>query len=211
MAAAIGPAIGLIGSIFGNKKSPQSQTSTSNQTTTPTFTPEQAAMNAMLGRVLRRMAKTPQVDPALRIQGRNQINDVYDQMNNRLDTTMVARGFGESGKHNLNTLGLNLERGKTMGSLESDLYNKAIERQMQALGLATSFGRAQGSTTTGTSTTTGGGNTWGQAIGGAIPGIANDISTSLWLRRMMAQPSGNPYAGSDSSNFDPNFDLGGFG
>jgi len=191
VAAAIGPLIGLVGSIFGNKKSPQTQTQTTNQTTTPTFTPEQQAMNAMLGRVLRRMAKKPQVDPALRIQGRNQINDVYDQMTNRLDTTMVGRGFGESGKHNLNTLGLNLDRGKSMGSLESDLYNKAIERQMQALGLATSFGRSEGSTTTGTSTSTGGGNTWGQAaiggLGASLPGISEDIGTSLWLRKMLAR------------------------
>lgn len=195
----IGPAIGAIGSIFGAKKSPQTQTtnstSTINQSNRPYYSPEQEAMNAMLGRVLRKMGKKPQVDPALRIQGRNQINDVYDQMNNRLDTTMVARGFGESGKHNLNTLGLNLERGKSMGSLESDLYNQAIQRQMQALGLATTFAQPHGSDTTGTQTgtqtTTGGGNTWGQAaiggLGASLPGMGDDISTSLWLRKMLGQ------------------------
>src|SRR6266496_52085 len=117
MAAAIGPAIGLIGSIFGHKTSPQSQSSTINQQNVPYFTPEQQAMNEMLGRVLRKMGKRPQIDPALRIQGRNQINDVYDQVGNRNDAMLVGRGFGESGKHNLNTIGLNLERGKAMGSL----------------------------------------------------------------------------------------------
>jgi hypothetical protein len=154
-------------------------------------------MNAMLGRVLRNLGKKPRVDEQLRIQGRNEINDVYDQMNNRLDTTLVARGFGGSGKHNLNTLGLEVNRGQAMGKLEGDLYRQALDRQMQALGLATSFGRAQGSTGTSTTTGTGGGTSWPGAImgglGDALPGIGNDIATSLWLRKIMGQNGGGNY------------------
>jgi hypothetical protein len=187
MAAAIGPAIGLVGSLFGHKTSPQSQTSTINQQNVPWFTPEQQSVNGMLGRVLKRLGKKPQVDERLRIQGRNQINDVFDQQQSAFDSLMAGRGFGDSGKANAGALNLRLNRGQAMGKLESDLYNQAIQRQMQALGLATGFGRAEGSTTTGTTTGTVPGNTWGQAAMGAIPGIANDIGTSIWLRRILGQ------------------------
>jgi hypothetical protein len=191
MPAMAGPAIGLgsslIGSIFGRPRS-QTQTSqsTSTQTNDPIYGPKGFKLGKILAKALMPMVESPQVDDRLRIGGRNEINDTYDQAQSRLDSILAARGFGTGGKANLNTVGLNVNRAQSMGKLESDLYKDAKDRQMQAMGLAAGVSRPIGfniTTNTQSSGTTPG-MPFGQAVGGAIGNAGSDIASYLNLMEM---------------------------
>jgi hypothetical protein len=186
--AAIGGVSSLIGSIFGRPRASTSTSqSTSTQTNDPIYGPKGFKLGKMLSKALMPMVQNPTVNPALRTAGRNQINDTYDKQGTRLDSILASRGFGSGGKANLNTLQLEGDRAKSMGSLEGDLYKDAIDRQFQAMGLAAGVSRPIGFNTT-TQTNSSGtqpGMPMGQAIGGAVGNIGGDISSYMNLMQMM--------------------------
>lgn len=199
---AVGLGSSLIGGIFGR---PRSQTNSFNQTQSqtldPLYNPKGRKVGKVLGRTLIDMIQNPTINQGLRIQNRNQINDVYDQNQNRLDTILAARGFGNGGKANLNTVGLNLQRAQSMGQLESQLYQDALNRQFQAMQLGEGYSRPIGFNTTtqssGTSTTPG--MPFGQALGGALGNIGGDISSYLAMRNLFG--SSNPFAGAGATGY----------
>src|SRR5689334_12142886 len=98
----------------------------------PLYNPKGAKVGKALGGTLIDMIHNPQINDRLRLQNRGQINDVYNQQGNRLNSTLAARGFGQGGKANLNTVQLENQRARSMGDLESNLYQDALQRQMQA-------------------------------------------------------------------------------
>src|ERR1044072_1201183 len=176
---AVGLGSSLLGGILGR---PKAQTSTSTSTSTQTNDPIDGPKGRKLAKTasvsLIDMIRNPQINNGLRLQNRGQINDVYNQQQNRLDSILAARGFGNSGKANLNTMQLEQGRAKAMGDLESNLYQDAVSRQMQALGLAQGFSRPVGfnSTTNTESSGTTPGMSMSQALGQGIAGAGGDIS-----------------------------------
>lgn len=200
-APAIGIGSSLIGSLFGRPRaSTQTGQSTSTQTNDPLYGPKGFKLGKLLANTLMPLIAGPQVDDRLRISGRNEINDTYDQNQSRLDSILSSRGFGTGGKANLNTVGLNVNRAQSMGKLESDLYKDARDRQFQALGLAAGVSRPIGFNTT-TNTQSSGtqpGMPFGQALGGAIGNAGSDISSYLQLMNMFKNQgaSGGNYGAS---------------
>jgi hypothetical protein len=187
---AIGAGTSILGSIFGRPRT-QTQTSTSKSTQTndPIYGPKGFKLSKILNRSLMPLVEAPTVDPRLRTAGRTQINDAYDASSKRLDSILAARGFGSGGKANLNTMQLEGDRAQAMGSLESDLYQSALDRQMQAMGLAAGVSRPIGFNTTTESESSGTtpGMPLGQAIGGAIGNVGGDISSYLQLMKLLGK------------------------
>lgn len=210
-ALAAGPAISgissLLGGIFGRPRA-QTQTSSSTSSTQndPLYGPKGFKLGKMLAKALMPLVSAPTVDPALRTAGRNQINDTYDASSKRLSSILAARGFGTGGKANLNTAEMEGDRAKSFGNLESDLYKTAIDRQMQAMGLAAGVSRPIGFNTT-TQTESQGttpGMPFGQALGGAIGNVGSDIGGYMQFMNLLKKNgvAGNPSYGGGGSYYD---------
>ena len=204
MAAMAGPAIGgissLIGGIFGRPRaSTSTSTSKSTQTNDPIYSPKGFKLGKLLANALMPLVGAPTVDPALRTAGRNQINDTYDASSKRLSSILAGRGFSGGGKANSNTAEMEGDRAKSFSGLESDLYKTAIDRQMQAMGLAAGVSRPIGFNTT-TETNSSGtqpGMPLGQAVGGAIGNAGSDFGGYLQFLDLLKKQGagGNPAYG----------------
>ncbi|HEX8186527.1 MAG TPA: hypothetical protein VF747_17300 [Blastocatellia bacterium] len=189
-AAIAGPLIGLgssiVGGILGKKKT-ETATSTSNSTSAPIFSPYQLDLQKTLTRYLRKGIKSggePTQDE--KNQAYTGVNNTFDALLKRLESNAVSRGFGESGKFNLNMQGLEVERAKERQNATADLRSEALKRQLAMLGIASGTAFASpGQTTTGTGTGTAPGQSTGQAIGGAIAGAGQDFGSWLLLQDLL--------------------------
>ncbi|HKQ06802.1 MAG TPA: hypothetical protein VJ464_16830 [Blastocatellia bacterium] len=189
--AAAAPAIGLGSSLIGGllgRKAPTS-TSTSSGTSTPVFSDGQQSLQNVLEKFLRKGIKQGgEPTQAERNTAGLSVNNNFDAMMKRLQANAVARGFNDSGKLNLNTQGLEVQRANAMQQSEAQLQEQARQRQLQLLALAAGPAfAAPGTTYNQTSTGTGPTPNLGQIIGSA----GGDLSGFLMLQRMLQQVRGN--------------------
>lgn len=195
MAAAAGPLIGLgssiVSGLFGRKKE-QTQTSTQNSTSTPIFSAGQQNLQALLAKFLKKGIKAGgQPTQAERNQSGLDVNRNFDAIFKRLQSNAVSRGFNDSGKLNLDTQGLEVQRANAMQSEEARLREAALQRQLQLFGLGGSFAFASpGQHTEGTFTGTTPGQGFGQALGQTIGNAGGDFSSWLQLQQLLKRANG---------------------
>ncbi|MGA9769186.1 MAG: hypothetical protein WBV94_09105 [Blastocatellia bacterium] len=203
---AIGLGSSLIGGILGRKKA-ETSTSTTNSTSMPVFSGYQNDLQKTLLRFLRKGIKTGgEPTQAERNSAGLSVNNNFDALFKRLQAGATARGFGESGKFNLDNQGLEIERAKTMQQSEADLREKALQRQLQMLSLATGPAFASpGQHTEGTSTGTTPGQSFGQALGQGIAGAGSDYASQLYFDQLMKKYG----YGGGGGNYGYPGDLGG--
>jgi hypothetical protein len=158
----------------------------------PVFSGYQNDLQKTLLRFLRKGIKTGgQPTQAERNQAGLSVNNNFDALFKRLQSNAVAHGFGESGKFNLDNQGLEIERAKTMQQSEADLQEKALQRQLQMLALATGPAfSTPGTHSEGMYTGTQPGMGFGEALGGAIGGAGGDISSWIMLQEMLKKMDG---------------------
>jgi hypothetical protein len=183
-------AIGLGGSIIGGllgHRGPQTQTSTTNSTTMPVFGGNQLKLQKVLQRALRQgINEGGEPTQAERNAAGLSVNQNFDALFKRLQAGSIARGFGDSGKFNLDNQGLEVQRANAMQQSEAQLREQARQRQLQLLALAAGPAfAAPGSHTEGTSTGTYPGQSWGNTIGGVIGSAGGDLSTYLMLQQLL--------------------------
>lgn len=199
----------LVGGIFGRPRS-QTQTSqsTSTQTNDPIYGPKGQKLAKVSANTLIDFIRNPNINEGLRVSGRKEINDIYGAQQSRLDSILAGRGFGNSGKANLNTVSLERGRAGAMGDYESKLYQDALDRQFQALGLGTAYGKPIGFNTT-TETQSQGttpGMPMGQAIGGALGNFGNDLSGYMLFNNLLKnQRSGSSGGGAPFGGYGSYF------
>lgn len=122
--------------------------------------------------------KETQLDRQLKASAMDTVNSQYAQQANRLDSMLTQRGFGESGKHNLSSLMLDLDRGRAQTNAGLFVDQNRANKQALALGQAAGIAfNPSGSNTTSTGTMPGQG--LGQAIGPVVANTGGDIAA--WL------------------------------
>lgn len=182
-----GLATTLLGGVAGGlSNTTAARTSTSNQTygtsnsgsSTPTFNPMQTGLQ---GTILQNLNKTLNggVDTTpMATAGTDAINKTYKSIGDRLNESLSARGFGNSGASGTAALQTELGRAGAIGDLQSQLQTYALQQQQDALGKALQFAfAAPGSTYTGSTS----GNSYGTSVGpGSVAGgIFGGAGTSL--------------------------------
>lgn len=183
---AIGLGANIVGGLLGRRK-PQTTTSTTTGSSMPVFSDYQLGLQKTLNRTLRKLVKEGgQPTQAQRNQAGLQVNENFDALFKRLQNNSVSRGFGDSGKFNLDNQGLEIERANAMQQAEAQLNENALQRQLQILGLSTapafaSPGQQYSSTTTGTMP----GQSFGQALGQGISSAGSDISSWMILQDLI--------------------------
>lgn len=192
---AAGPIIGLGSSIVGGllgRRKPQTQTSTTNSTSMPVFSGDQLKLQHVLAKFLKKGIKQGgEPTQAERNAAGLSVNNNFDALMKRLQSNAISRGFNDSGKLNLDTQGLEIERANAMQQSEAQLREQALQRQLQLLGLATgpafaSPGQQTNSTTTGTIP----GQSFGQALGQTIGNAGSDFSSYLILQNLLKKQGG---------------------
>lgn len=188
--AAAAPAIGLgsslIGGLLGRKPS-QTSTSTSSGTSTPVFSDGQQKLQGVLEKFLRKGIKEGgQPTQADRNAAGLSVNGNFDALMKRLQANAVSRGFNDSGKLNLDTQGLEVQRANAMQQSEAQLRQQAMQRQLALLGLASgpafaAPGQSYNQTTTGTQP----GQSFGNALGQTIGNAGNDFASWLQLQDLL--------------------------
>jgi len=189
--AIIAAAIGAGGTIAGSLVGRGGGSSTS--TTTPTLTPAQQQVQTLLANLLKgQLSKGAKVSQGERNKGRAQINTTFDGIGDRLESTLAARGFADSGKLARGFKDIDLQRANSFQDLEVDLKNQASQRLLNMLGLAQNFVSPTGSTTTATGSGPSG-------LGSAISGGANSVAMYLWLQNLLGKSGTDPTAGYPAS------------
>lgn len=191
----VAPLIGLAGSIGGallGRQGPKTSTSTSSSR--PYFTDTQMGLQGPVAKLLKQLmkGKETRLDRELRTQTGEGINDQYQAQGSRLDSMLTQRGFGESGKHNYNTLGLELSRNKDFAQAMTRLAQDRSARQLTAVGLAGKLSFDQsGSDMTGTGTLPG--QSMGNSLAPVVAGTGQDLATWLYSRQNNGGGQASPW------------------
>jgi len=162
------------------------------QTTTQKteYTPEQLAIQKILGPLVQSRLENPSADLApARTSATRNINKTYGSINDRMEQALTQRGFGRGGKLALNTRTIEMGRAGDLSDLEAKLamYQQDYEQQ----GFQNAMGFAFGSPSGATSTTTGPSTAAASGIGGGV-----ETATLLYaLSKMLGKGGGG--GGSD--------------
>lgn len=196
----IAPLIGLAGSIGGSILGrPRSQQQSSSSESRPYYTDTQTSLQGPLAKLLRQMlkGKETQLDRRLKASAGDYVNQNARGIQGSLDTLLTRRGFGESGKHNLNTVGLELERGRNLTNAYLGVDQDRANRQLSAIGQAAGIAfNPSGSNTTSTGTLPG--QSIGQSLGPVVTGAGGDLAT--WLAGRSGYGGGGPQGPYDPFN-----------
>ncbi len=179
----IGSAVGGIFSGIGASKGSKS-TSEYNQSgeQMANLDPKQRKMmKAIFGSLLPIIQGGPQVSQAERNTARAGINQGYDQAGNAIEANLAARGFS-GGKLGSGIRSTEIDRQKTQQGAEAGLQQNAWQRFMSALGAAFQFNQPRDftSTSSGTSTQTGSGQSPWSTVGAGI----GDLSSLAYMRNL---------------------------
>jgi hypothetical protein len=198
MAAAIPSALSGIGAIFQGigRSKPQTSTSTSQSTSTQEakLTGKQRKVNkSIFEQIIDVIRQGPTVSQSDRNTARSQINQNYDSANDNLEASLVARGYGDSGKVGQGFRDNSIQRNNAFQSAEAGLRNSAWDRFMQAVQAGFQFDQPRSFTNTSSGTQTGtvpGASPW-STIGSGV----SDLSSMLFMNGMMGKSS-NPLGSS---------------
>jgi hypothetical protein len=177
----------IAGGLLGKGKNANQTT----QTTTANYTPEQQQIMQMLAKMFNKQInpeKRQKNEQRWRNQAFGTVNKTYDALGDRLKSSFAGRGFSGSGKEGEGILDLNIARANDIQNAESDVQQNSDQQLLQMLGLANSFARPTGQTTT---TQYPQQSPWA----GIISGGANSVATSLWLKNLLGQGAGGASTG----------------
>jgi hypothetical protein len=152
----------------------------------PVFNPTQTAVQTAAGNKLTSELNGGIDTTPMATAGTNAINQTYKGIGDRLQQSLGARGFGNSGASGTAALQTEVGRAGAVGDLQSNLQSYALQQQQNALQQATQFGFAAPGTS-GTSTNTGSGTgsafqtsvAPGSVVAGALAGTENGLLNAL--------------------------------
>lgn len=174
--------ISAIAGLFGKKQ---------KQVTTPSYSPEQQALqSAVSGKLRDRLDNPANLDP-LQTAATAGVNRAYDSADTSLTAKLAAKGFGNSGKLVTNSKNLAIAKAGAQGSLESQFAALKLDQENKTLDMAGNFGFRNPTTTT--EGTAGGG------VGGAVGGGAETASLLFALNHFLSggkAPGGGGGSGS---------------
>jgi len=204
IAAGIGGASSILGSVFSGKPktTTQSQTSSSTNTSMPTFTPEGLQLQRQLLDYQSNLLRDPAAGTgAINSAGVNRINTNYDQLPGQISQQLASRGFGKSGELGQSLYSVGNERLNALSNFQSQMNQLILGRQAQGAALGQDLLNAnRGSTTTSnstsTGTSTGPGNMAANGLLSAGNGLSN-LSTLLMLQKIL-KPGGGGYSETSS-------------
>lgn len=188
LTTALGGLFGGLGATQAARTGTQSGTSSSTGSSTPQFNPLQTGMQGTISTALNKyLTSGPDTTPMM-TAGTDAINKTYKGIGDRLQESLSARGFGNSGPSGTAALQTELGRAGDIGSLSSNLQSWAAQNQLQALGLGNQFAfAAPGYSTTSSGSSSGvytlPGSAAASALGGALTAFngANNMITPLAL------------------------------
>lgn len=136
--AGLGSLLGIASNTQGARTGTTSNTFGNTGSTTggssPTFNPNQTAMQGTVGSALsNEIQNGPNITP-LATSGTNSINKTYQGIGDRLQQSLSSRGFGNSGASGSAGLQTELGRAGAVGDLQSNLQGYALGQQQTALG-----------------------------------------------------------------------------
>ena len=156
--------VSAVAGAFGNKQ---------KQTTTPTYSPDQTALQHQVAVTLGdRLNHPTEYLDTLKNSAIGGVNDSFGGIEARMKRTLTGQGYGRSGKLGLNTQALEIARQGQLSDLESKFAGLQLDQDNHLLDDATRFGFAgAGSSSTGTA---------GGGVGGAI-GAGAETATLLYM------------------------------
>lgn len=157
-----------LASALTNRKRKQKQTSTT--TSTPTFDPAVSPLLPELSDFYRKQFLNPTaaIEP-LRVGARQKVNDAFSGSTDSLAQKFLGYGGGKSGKFSRAVRGNEMSRLQTLGGLESDFAQMALQQQQLGLSGADRLLQiARGTTQTGESETEIPGNMLGGGLGSGL-------------------------------------------
>lgn len=163
LAPIIGGGISAVSGLFGRQQT---------QDTRPVYTTDQQSVQHNIGDLLKTRLEHPtEYVGTMKNAAMGGVNSNYASIAERMKRNMAARGFGSSGKANLNLQGLELARAGELSDLESRFAGLQMQQDQNLLDAGTRFGFAGGgSHSTGNA---------GGGIGGAI-GAGAETATLLY-------------------------------
>lgn len=162
--------LGLVGSLFGQKK----------QTVQgPSYTPQQQAIQSQLGGQIQSDLSNPaNLDPQ-KAMAVGQINTNTDNLQSRLQSTESARGFGGSGRLGLKSSQLEIGRSNQLGGLEDQFAQMQLDQNNKVRSQAQQFGFDQPTQTTTQS---------GSGLAAGLGSASESMSTMYYLNHLLKQP-----------------------
>lgn len=193
MAAAALPLLSGIGGIFqgiGASK-PKTSTSTSESTSTQdaNLSSKQKKVNkALFQQIIEAIKQGPNVSQSDRNTARGQINDTYNAGDDATVNSLVARGYGDSGKVGASLKSNEMQRNNAFQGAEATLRDQAWQKFMSMISAGFQFDQPRSftSTSSGTQTGTQSGTPWQSSVGGGI----GDLSSYLQLQKLMGAGGG---------------------
>lgn len=193
--------IGAAGGVLGGIGASKSKTSTYNQNQTSTTTGNQTGAQSkvdetLFRQIIKALKLGANVSESDRNAARGQINENFALGNDNLISSLVSRGFGDSGKVASGLRSNETTRQKAFQSTEATLRNQAQTRFMDLLHTALAYITPRSTTTTGSAS--GSQTQPGQSPWSAIGSGLGDLSSYLFLRQM----GGLGGAGAGGGDFD---------
>jgi hypothetical protein len=169
-----------VGSLIAGALGGKSKTTNTTSTSTPTYTAQQTSLQNTLGASIQDKLNNPaNLDP-LKTNAIEGVNRSYAGLQDRLQSSLAARGFGSSGKVVTGAKNLEIARAGDIGGLESKFAGLQLDQENHMFDLASRFAFANpGSTTNGTQTTPG--NMLGAGIGSGV----ESISSLFFLNKLL--------------------------
>lgn len=126
-------------------------------TTRPVYTAEQEHLQQLLAGKLEQESLDPAKGLApLKRNRLGRTNRMYDQVGDRVQKSLTARGFGKSGKVQSRLKDVELARVNAMGDVEAEFSGRAVEQNNRLMQMMQQYGfSGAGSAATGPGMTTG--------------------------------------------------------
>lgn len=189
--AGAGPLLGLLGAgvgAVGSGLASRAKTSTAAGTQTVTTPGElQPLQGDILEQLRKRMADPSQGTDAIRLAGRNRINQTFSGVDQALRDKFLTAG-GASGKYGQAARGVEVGRGQALSGLEGDIASLIFGREDNTLNLSERLlASGQGRSTTGSETTPG--NVAGATLG-SLGSSLSTLSTLTTLNKLLSGAGG---------------------
>jgi len=197
--AIIGAATSIGGGLLQNSKSGRTSTSDFSRSgsTEGILTPRQHRLEKLdLNTLMDLISQGPNVMQSDRNLMRTQTNQTYNAIAPRLESSLVSRGFGNSGKLGAGFKGLDIARSNQIQAGEAGLRQEAMQRFLSTLGLSHQFltPRTVNTTETGTGSATGP-SQLGNIIGGS------GFALSQFLKNLLAGGGSGDFSGTPFTDF----------
>ena len=189
--------IGAVGAVAKGIGGAGSKTGSSTSQTDSSFTnsgdltkQQKALMKQLFGALSGALEQGPNVPQFARNTARAQINNTFDTIRPRLESSLTARGFGQSGNLGAGFKDLEYQRAKAFQGSEADLRTEAQNRYMQMLGLSQGFIKPYNFSGTSSQTGSGTQTVPGTGLLAGLGGAGQDIGGLLQLFQLLGGGGG---------------------